>query len=201
MSIHNMTVDEIIEEFLKDTREAINNSCIYENKQLGVTQAIVYGTNRDASMLHQTNFDIVSGDLIKYKGVHTERFNHWACGWVDYLIVVCRTKAGKPTKAMLAAIEWQKKLEDYPVADEEEYSRREYETMMENMPEALKDLIWHTDYEMADKLPDDWYVDVARNVDQYENADDDGWPRFYGKGKENAISYMLEKGYIVKKEV
>jgi len=102
---------------------------------LGRTWAMTFSVNRDSGLLEQSNYKTIKGDLEERfpKDVSDERFNHWAVGWVDHLLVRMLDKKGKVTKAGIAALEWQERLEGYPVADEEDYSRRELEATFENI--------------------------------------------------------------------
>jgi hypothetical protein len=64
-----------------------------------------------------------------------EHHHHWAVGHVDgYSIRVFRD--GRITEAFEAYHALAQRLADYPVLDEEDYSRREYEATLENLPDA-----------------------------------------------------------------
>ncbi len=129
------------EEYQKLAEEAVKESAdipdfAYTGEvDLGVTWATTFSQNRDSDLLEQSNYEAVKKDLEKRfpKDVSDERFSHWAVGWVDHLLVRMLDKKGKVTKAGIAALEWKDQLESYPVADEEDYSRREYEASLENI--------------------------------------------------------------------
>ena len=64
--------------------------------------------------------------------VRAEHHGHWACGWIDgYAIRVYRN--GQITKAFRAYHELAVRLADYPVLNEEDFSRREYDATLENL--------------------------------------------------------------------
>ena len=64
--------------------------------------------------------------------VRAEHHGHWACGWIDgYAIRVYRN--GQITEAFRAYHELAARLADYPVLNEEDFSRREYEATLENL--------------------------------------------------------------------
>jgi hypothetical protein len=105
------------------------------DKDLGRTWAITFSKSRDSGILEQANYDAIKGDLEKRfpKDVSDERFSHFAVGWLDQLLVRMLDKNGKVTKAGIAALEWKDRLESYPVADDEDYSRREFEATLDNI--------------------------------------------------------------------
>lgn len=102
---------------------------------LGKTWAFTFGKSRDSELLEESNFDVVREDLEKRfpEDVENVHSSHWAVGWVDELAVRMLDGKGKVTPAGIAALEWQEKLEDYPVADEEEYNQRQYDASIENI--------------------------------------------------------------------
>jgi hypothetical protein len=102
---------------------------------LGETWALTISKSRDSGLLEQSNYDSIYEDMKKRfpRDVVSERFGHWAVGWVEQLAVHMLDKQGRVTKAGKAIIDWQQKLEDYPVADEEDYSERGFEATIENI--------------------------------------------------------------------
>lgn len=135
---------------------------------LGRSWAITFSVDRDSDLLEQSNYQTIKEDLEKGfpKDVSDERFNNWAVGWVDYLLVRMLDKHGKITKAGTAALEWQERLEGYPVADEEDYSRREFEATLENIK-----FEGGVDEETAQKVYD-WLSE--NEPGELENSDDKG---------------------------
>ena len=91
---------------------------------------------RDSGVFAESNFEtaleIVGGERANVIEVH--RFGHWGPGWFEIIIV--NPRAGKTMKK---AMEIECSLADYPVLDDEDFSRREWEEMedtWENMPLA-----------------------------------------------------------------
>ena len=81
--------------------------------------------------------------------VVAEHHHHWACGWVDgYSIRVFRR--GRITKAFRTYHALAERLADYPILDESDYSRREYEATLDNLPDAA----WKLKREYD--LPEGW---------------------------------------------
>jgi hypothetical protein len=88
------------------------------------------GIHRDSEVLDQSNWHVVYGDLRDRFGdaVDWVRFGHWAVGWIEEI----SWDAGRPE--VVAAVEdWRARLDDYPVADETDYSEREWESLCETL--------------------------------------------------------------------
>lgn len=102
---------------------------------IGETWAWTIARSRDSDQLEESNFDTISNDMMnRFPGdVQIERFSHWAVGWTERLAVKMLDKKKKVTKAGKGIIDWRRKLESYPVADEEEFSKREFEQTLENI--------------------------------------------------------------------
>jgi hypothetical protein len=90
--------------------------------------------HRDSGPLQISNFETISEDMIERfpEDTRVVHSSHWGVGWADQLFIRMYNDDG-PTEAYEAAMEWNEKLQDYPVADEEDYSRREYEDTIENI--------------------------------------------------------------------
>lgn len=83
------------------------------------------GQNRDSGPREQSNFDaalkILGGEG---EQVEVHRFGHWACGWFE--IIICDPSMSSMFDDIVSA------LEDYPVLDDEDLSRREHEAAIES---------------------------------------------------------------------
>lgn len=79
---------------------------------------VVLGRNRDSDTLSESNWEaaleMLGGES---RSVQIFRFGHWACGWIEYLCV------RGPHYAQ--GLEIEKKLEGYPVLDDDDFSERE----------------------------------------------------------------------------
>jgi hypothetical protein len=101
-----------------------------------------------------------------------ESHNHWAVGHVDgFSIRVYRNE--QITDAFRTYHDLAERLSDYPVLDEEDYSRREYEATLGNFADAA----WRLNREYD--LPDGWESVVfawfwEHNQRAVENRDDGG---------------------------
>jgi hypothetical protein len=83
---------------------------------------------RDSDALVRSNFVSIFNHLKDLSnknnlelGPDILRFGHWACGWVEYLVIPKNDILVKETEQIL------NKLDDYPVFDEDLYSEYLYE--------------------------------------------------------------------------
>lgn len=84
-------------------------------------------TSRDADALARSNWRTVLADLGgESETLEVHRWRHWACGWYELAII-------HPDRASEAHA-WQKALNDYPVADDMDYSELEAEDEAEATP-------------------------------------------------------------------
>lgn len=139
--------------------------------------AIIYTSNRDSGLLDQSNAESIAEALKAISetddvDVVFESHNHWACGHIDgFSIRVYRN--GEITEAFRCYHGLSEQLDGYPVLDEEDYSRREYEATLEN----LSDAAWRVKHEYD--LPDGWEGDVYSWLSDHcsgsiEGKDDQG---------------------------
>ena len=138
---------------------------------------IVYTHHRDSRLLDQSNAAAIEDAMRPFldeddPDIIEEHHGHWACGWIDgFAIRVFRD--GKVTRAFCTYMDLVGRLDDYPVLDEEDYSRREYEATLENFDSAVSGI--RHEYE----LPDGWTEEVfswfwEHDQGAVENRDDSG---------------------------
>lgn len=89
---------------------------------------MTFTRNRDSDLLAESNWDaalkILGGES---DTVEIVRFDHWTCGWVDYVLV-------HPSRsAEVDAI--NARLSDYPALDEDDFSTRESDAAYESWAE------------------------------------------------------------------
>ena len=96
------------------------------------------GIHRDSTCLEVSNYETVRQDLETRFPDHVTYFRarHWAVGWVESIYVQALETDGDEedctllpyvTPAFVAWTIWRDRLEDYPIANEEDFSEREYE--------------------------------------------------------------------------
>jgi len=93
-----------------------------------------------ASIQYESNADVIEEAMRPFTegddpDVVFECHSHWAVGWVaGFSVRVLRN--GKITEAFKTYHELAQRLADYPCLDEHDYSSREYEATLENLPDT-----------------------------------------------------------------
>lgn len=100
---------------------------------------IVVGRSRDSEFLEGSNFEVAQKMLEKAGGkegsdFEIERHGHWACGWVEFLIVNPNRRA-----MVIIAQEIETALDSHPVLDDSDLSEREYNYYKETVDNELED--------------------------------------------------------------
>lgn len=134
--------------------------CIWEKpKHYGghnpVGEAVIATRNRDSSLIDESNWDAmlkIAEHGSDNDHVYIFRARHWAVGWVEYLML----KPDAPDDLKQRIDEALCALADYPILDEEDYSRREWEAMED---------FWGKD-------------DVAKRLDNIQSFN-----RYHGRGR------------------
>jgi hypothetical protein len=97
----------------------------FDRKGLGLPDqgdwiVVPVGRNRDSDALGESNFRVAVQTLGgESETVEVHRFGHWACGWFEILI------AHPDRRADVEAI--AKRLDNYPILNEDDFSALEYE--------------------------------------------------------------------------
>ena len=88
------------------------------------TWYVAAGRSRDSELIEESNWHAILEALGgESDTVAIERENHWACGWVEHLLI-----DPADTARVQLANELRERIENYPILDEEDYSRREDES-------------------------------------------------------------------------
>ena len=90
------------------------------------------GQHRDSDAMVRSNFRIILKDMQKRlpEGtVEVAYFRHWAVGWIEEIFF------NPIPEALAIAQEWQDRLSDYPIADDDDFSNLEWD---DNHPEGDK---------------------------------------------------------------
>jgi len=120
--------------------------------------AILYTHHRDSDLLDQSNASIIEEALERFTegddpAVVFESHSHWLVGHIDgFSIRVYRN--GEITEAYRTYRDLQERLADYPVLDEEDYGKREFEATLEN----IVDTAWRLKREYD--LSEEWESEV-----------------------------------------
>jgi hypothetical protein len=107
--------------------------------------------NDASDLLERSNFKVISNKLMEmYPGdFRIETYKHWAVNSVDRLVCRILKEPGditdqNITKAFYAAMKWHNELDEYPIADENEFLEMEYLeaiNTLHELPDYLKELI------------------------------------------------------------
>jgi len=140
--------------------------------------AIFYTHHRDSGLLAQSNADVYQRLLQRFtqgaaRTVVLEHHTHWAVGWVDGFSIRVYTAAGKVTRAFQIYCELQAREHDYPILDEDDYGRRQYEATLANVTDAA----WRLKNNW--ELPEGWEYDVYNwlsdtTAEELDDSDDQG---------------------------
>lgn len=87
---------------------------------------------RDSDALERSNFEVISGTLDvrfghesadgEHPDTHIVRFGHFACGWIAHIVINLSNR-----DLVAAAAEWESRIDDYPVADEDHWSNLQFD--------------------------------------------------------------------------
>lgn len=114
----------------------------FDSKGLGLEDRqdwiVVCGKNRDSKLWEECNFDAAVSMLGgEGEDVEIHRFGHWACGWLEIVMVRPGTEAANQASKIEAS------LENYPLLDEDDYNERVFTEAQE---------VWKTCYNNEDRL-------------------------------------------------
>ena len=135
---------------------------------------------RDSGILERSNFETVEKDLEQFntwieeddeevQTVANHRFGHWGPGWYEIILIHATNE-----KALKAADEWSAALSDYPVADEEAYSEKEWNEIaeywegmsMSDRIDMIQDGNGSVFAARRDEVPDCCYERLSRYVNE-----------------------------------
>ncbi len=119
---------------------------------------IIYTHHRDSGLLDQSNAEAITAAMEPFTeeddpDVVFERHNHFAVGWIDGFSIRV-FKDGQITEAFKAYHRLAEKLADYPILDDEGYSRHQHEATLDNIACAA----WRL--QRMYRLPDGWEAEV-----------------------------------------
>jgi hypothetical protein len=138
---------------------------------------VIYTHHRDSDLMDQSNAAAINAELDTFTSgsnpdVVAESHDHWAVGWMGGVSIRV-SKRGRITKAFRRWHELAQRLADYPVLDTDDYSHRQYQATLDNMPEAARRL--RDDYDLPEgwePVVYDWLYDHDDRA--VENRDDRG---------------------------
>lgn len=125
--------------------------------------------HRDEDVLTTSNREIIERELEEFcerqgGAVYDDWFahsnKHWAFGYTNgftmriFHITDTKHPAVFISPVFEKYVELMKRLEEYPILDEDDFYKREHEDLLETIKNC-----WGGD--VSENAPDDWYVDVA----------------------------------------
>lgn len=117
---------------------------------------VFLGRNRDSDDLTESNFECgliaIGGESETVKVV---RESHWACGWIEWIAI-----HESDVAALATAREIIDGLNAYPVINEDDWSRREYESAQ---------AVWRDCYDASDRIA---YIREHRSQFEFRNMSD-----------------------------
>lgn len=153
---------------------------------------LVYTEHRDSDLLDKSNAEAIARTLepfVESGDVVPENHSHWAVGWISgYAIRVYRD--GEITEAFRTWTDLQERLADYPLLDEEDHSRREFEAAIEAIEQQGRRYV-------VDDAPEDWAFQVFEwlwNSNQRELENRDGRGAY--PSEESIIEALDDLGYL-----
>lgn len=115
-------------------------NCIQWDEKDPKTQYLVYfDTGNQADHLEDSNRMVIERELRETDPDNVEfiKDSHWAVGWLNGAIITAIDENGEETAAWLKLIELAGALSDYPILDENDFSEREYNQLMDDIQTEL----------------------------------------------------------------
>lgn len=120
---------------------------------------------RDSGLLGQSNASALRRALADRPELADDwqetNCGHWAVGWVEHLSFRVLTDDGRETGMFAFVRAWFGALEDYPIADDHDFQRREDEALHESVRESGQRYV-------REGVADDW---VERVIDRLSRTD------------------------------
>jgi hypothetical protein len=118
----------------------------------------VYDTNRDASIIRESNWDTLikllggenSSACEEEKGLLIVAENHAACGWIKWMGI-----HQSDVELLKKADEIIARLEDYSILDDEDVSRREMDYQYDLVKQEVHRFVWGMDADIEPPTDDE----------------------------------------------
>ena len=194
-----MTVEDHAEDYARDmlgNRKHADNASFSLDLRDDIDlddYVLIHTRTRDSDILGISNAHVIDEILGKYgePDVFSGSASHWAFGWVDFYFVRPYDEQARFTAAWLELVEAMMALEEYPVLDESDYHRREYEAQVADIEDRVGHLV-------GDNAPEDWPEQVFGKLwNSQGNFDmfDDG-VSLSSRAEEIAMQAIFDLGWI-----
>lgn len=152
-----------------------SNFVYYGETPLGDTHAIVHSIAPNiATMLDDSSWEVWTKELDRVdpdsEYYTIERFSSWLTP-TEHIMIQLIDESGKPTEVSRLAYELVKRLENYPILDESDYSEREYNASLE----SIRDYARYSSDIDSDTLPEDYVYLVWRELDDSNIYAEEGY--------------------------
>ena len=129
----------------------------------------MFSIHRDSDLIDESNWSVICEEMKPFEhDWTTESYNHWAVGWVEVGRVRVYDKQRNYTVGFLHCVEIAEQLSEYPLLDEEDFSRREFEEAWEQVENNLT--YFTNRFEDQDLLPEDFMQRVwDTNLVEYDS--------------------------------
>jgi len=126
-----------IEDMAREAVKPLDSFAYFGDRDLFGTWGFagVGSLTRDSDPLEESNHVTIWRDLESRfpDDVALERMSHCLVGWIEQILVHVYADDGSITPAFQAVVNWIEKLEDYPVADEEDLNERELDDLLDTL--------------------------------------------------------------------
>jgi hypothetical protein len=153
----------------------------------------LFGTvHRDSGNIDKSNAATIEREICEVfsEDAHIERFQDWLVGWSENLVIRVYDAQGEITPAFQAYDALARKMENYPLLDEDLYGEMEADSVESTIEMAIEQL---SDIEMKNNLPEGWVREVWQKLSEMDSdiRGDDWWPK-----EEGLRTALHELGYV-----
>ena len=169
-----MTIQDIAKEAAGSWKKE-SNFVWFDSPEDGDNWTIINPEHRDSTITEQSNSAAIQKALGAGEfsdDVLMGQASHWAVGWMTQICVRVYDTDGNVTPAFQELVNIQLQLQEYPILDKSDNSRREYEAALRGIEDSCST-------ELAYGTPDSWAKDVfswlwEHEPREVENVDDTG---------------------------
>jgi len=176
----------------EDTWNPLANMTWYAAPADGEKWALVVTKHRDSNNIDKSNAVVIEREICQRfpEDAHIESFSDWLVGWTEHLVLRVYDAQGGITEAFQSYDRLARKMENYPLLDEELYSEMDEGDVLHIVEMAIQQL---DGVEMKAELPEGWVVEVRRQLDDYDSdiRGDDWWPN-----SDHLQAVLQELGYL-----
>lgn len=173
---YNTPIEEIAKKAAGDWKK-IDNFVWFDSPEDEDTWTIISPEHRDSTLIDKSNSEAIQAALGADEfsdDVIIGSATHWAVGWVTHICIRVYDAAGNITPAFRELVDIQLRLQEYPVLDDEDYSRREYEASLWGIEDSCRtELTCDTPEDWKEKVFS-WLWDSEEHQRELENTDDTG---------------------------